>query len=272
MRSRFERVIRSAAAGVVLCLLPAALWSQEQQPPKAEKKQASSRDVPYMGKAEIGGFVGGSFGVDQWRVMGGGNVAIAAQRYVLPYFEYSYFPGLQRKMSLSRGEVRYSVPLSDFHAGVHIRFPRGQTPVMPYLVAGAGGVRSSDTNVQVRFSDGFTFSDTIKGSTDFAVNFGGGIRYYTRESVGFRPRGQGVQADRQLHRPVLQNRGRRVRSHQVKKGEKGCQTALSQAVSLAFPWGRLRTGNLTPFTARIFRLKFSNVRGRGFTSTSEVWR
>ena len=33
---------------------------------------------------------------------------------------------------------------------------------------------------------GSTLSDTVKGGTDFGANFGGGLRLYTKERLGFR--------------------------------------------------------------------------------------
>lgn len=145
-------------------------------------------DAPYVrtGNTEVGAFVGGSHGLDQWRVMGGGNVAFAVHRNVLPYFEVSYFPGIRRELKTPSGAASFSVPITDFHGGLHLRFPIGQSPVVPYVVAGAGGLRYQDTDVSVRFPDGFAFSDRIKGTTGFAANFGGGLRFYTRERVGFR--------------------------------------------------------------------------------------
>src|SRR5436305_444361 len=49
------------------------------------------------GSFEIGPFVGGSYGVDKFRGMGGGNVTFAINKYILPYAEYSYFPGIGRQ-------------------------------------------------------------------------------------------------------------------------------------------------------------------------------
>jgi hypothetical protein len=119
-------------------------------------------------------------------MMGGSNFSYAVHRVVMPYAEYSYFPGIQRELKTPSGTARFSVPLSDFHGGVHIRFPLGQSPVVPYAVGGVGGLRYRDTNIRVTFPDGFALNDTVKGSTDFAVNFGGGLRFYTKEKVGFR--------------------------------------------------------------------------------------
>jgi hypothetical protein len=142
--------------------------------------------IVHKGTTELDGFIGSSYGLDNWRVMGGGNVAYAVTRLVMPYAEFSYFPGIQRNASFPSGSVGFSVPVSDAHAGVHLRIPLGESPIVPYLVAGAGVLNFGDANVKIKFPDGTTLSDTIKGESNFAANFGGGVRIYTREHVGFR--------------------------------------------------------------------------------------
>ena len=153
---------------------------------------AFAQDAPSVrtGTAEVGGCVGLSHGVDNWRVMGGGNVVFAVTRCVMPYVEYSYFPGITRNSTISLGgdqtaAFTFSVPISDFHGGVHIRIPIAQSRVVPYVVAAAGGIRTSDRTENVRVSSG-TIPVTIKGETNFAANFGGGLRLYAAERVGFR--------------------------------------------------------------------------------------
>ena len=54
---------------------------------------AQSKSVVRAGSFEVGGFVGSSYGIDQFRVMGGGNATYAVNKYLLPYVEFSYFPG-----------------------------------------------------------------------------------------------------------------------------------------------------------------------------------
>ena len=51
-------------------------------------------DATRAGSLELGGFAGASYGIDQFRIMGGGNATFAANRWLLPYVEYSYFPGI----------------------------------------------------------------------------------------------------------------------------------------------------------------------------------
>ena len=82
--------------------------------------------------------------------MGGGNLSYGVSRYVLPYVEYSYFPGIRREDTISLGgnqTARYTfdIPVSDFHGGLHLRVPIGGSRVVPYAVIRAGGLRIHGT-------------------------------------------------------------------------------------------------------------------------------
>lgn len=144
---------------------------------------------------EVGGFIGTSYGIDEFRVMGGGNVTYALNKYILPYGEFSYFPGIGR---VTKGTfagtnrpftLSYSVPLTDFHGGVHIRLPIKESKFVPYGVIGFGVLSSFDRNVQAQFQDASgtnTQQLAVKGSTDYATNFGGGLRYYINNRFGIR--------------------------------------------------------------------------------------
>jgi hypothetical protein len=158
--------------------------------------------VPYMhaqvslvraGSLEIGPFVGASYGIDETRAMGGGNITFAITRMILPYFEYSYFPGIGRTQTgtLSSGpfSAHYSIPLSDIHGGVHVRIPIRESPVAPYLVFGIGALRASSRHVTATYTSfgaPATLGLDVPGSTDRAINFGGGIRYYFSQRFGMR--------------------------------------------------------------------------------------
>lgn len=148
-------------------------------------------DAPYLrtGNVELGGFVGSSYGVDSWRVMGGGNVSWAVRKRWLPYAEVSYFPGISRFAPIenSSAKVSFDLPLLDYHAGVHYRIVIRESRIVPYLVAGAGGIRTFATTYRVPPADGFPqFTVSDQAHNAFAANFGGGIRYYVRERYGFR--------------------------------------------------------------------------------------
>src|SRR5262245_44954284 len=56
---------------------------------------------PYDGHVEVNGFVGASKGIDRYRVMGGGNISLRATSWLLPYGEFSYFPGIKREFTSS---------------------------------------------------------------------------------------------------------------------------------------------------------------------------
>ena len=155
---------------------------------------AVAQDAPGVrtGNVEIGGFAGWSIGVDKVRVMGGGNVAFAASQVIMPYFEYSYFPGFIRTDSVSipgRGTANFSyeLPLSDVHGGVHFRLMRPGSRFVPYGVLGAGVIHSPSRNERVTVPGLTTPVDVpVASRNDFAVNFGGGIRWYVNEVFGFR--------------------------------------------------------------------------------------
>jgi hypothetical protein len=146
---------------------------------------------------EVGGFAGASYGVDKFRPMGGGNVTYALNKWILPYVEYSYFPGIARKihepipgLTNTFASGTFSVPLSDFHGGVHIRLPIRESPIVPYLVVGAGALRHFKRSVDLTYTGAdnlpHAFPTTDPAGTDFAANFGGGLRFYLGQRFGLR--------------------------------------------------------------------------------------
>lgn len=170
------------------------------------------------GSFEIGPFVGASYGIDKFRVMAGGNVTYALKnKYVLPYFEYSYFPGIPRTVSSVSTSVSngistttafngsYSVPLNDIHAGVHIRLPIfKESPFVPYLVYGMGvfeyGRTTENYTLTTSTSTGSTTStgtSSVPGASDFTINAGGGLRYYLGGTGKF-----GFRVEAKVYKPV----------------------------------------------------------------------
>ncbi len=146
---------------------------------------------------EFGGFVGSSYGIDKYRVMGGGNISYAISRRILPYVEYSYFPGLPRFQTTLQNGVRtdtdaFSYNLHDIHAGVHYRFTYRESKLVPYAVFGLGLLHSGtveDTATNYAVPPGAqpqVTHPTFPGTTSFAVNFGGGLRYYFDQRWGIR--------------------------------------------------------------------------------------
>jgi hypothetical protein len=153
------------------------------------------------GSFELGPFAGASYGIDKFRPMGGGNVTFAIDKYILPYFEYSYFPGIPRTFSgtIPGSGTAYTqstaIPLSDIHGGVHIRLPIfHESPIVPYLVFGIGGLRHSARTITVNYTS-FGSPETLQvvdpAGTDRAINFGGGIRYYISQRFGVRVEAKG---------------------------------------------------------------------------------
>src|SRR5262249_54051667 len=128
------------------------------------------------GSFEVGPFIGASYGIDELRVMGGGNITFALNKWVLPYAEYSYFPGIGRNATgsdavIGQYKLHYSIPISDFHGGVHLRIPIRESPIVPYLVFGAGGLTHFDRVVTATYTaaNGSVSQQQarIAGGTDF---------------------------------------------------------------------------------------------------------
>jgi hypothetical protein len=149
--------------------------------------QAQSVSVVRANSYEIGGFVGESYGINELRVMGGGNVTYAVNKYILPYAEFSYFPGIGRDQSGPNYTAHFSIPIYDFHGGVHVRLPIfREKPIVPYLVFGLGVLSARETKYSVLFTNGSTLEATYPGASAFAINGGGGIRYYMTQRFGIR--------------------------------------------------------------------------------------
>jgi hypothetical protein len=140
---------------------------------------------------EVGPFVGATYGINKVGVMGGGNITYALKnRYVLPYFEFSYFPGLPHSYTDSLGtKYDFSIGVADINGGVHIRLPIfREKPLVPYLVVGVGALhyfQGTGTQTPPGLS---AISATFPPGTSFAVSGGGGLRYYLGGSgrFGFR--------------------------------------------------------------------------------------
>lgn len=144
---------------------------------------AVAQDVPTVKEktVEVGVFGGTSIGLDKYRFMGGANVGYGVTKVIFPYAEVSYFPGIQRK----DGGTQYEVPVTDFHGGLHLRVPIAGKRVVPYGIIGLGMLRFGNTK---RTFAGV--SQSVEGSSDFAVNGGGGVRVYVTERFGFRFEGK----------------------------------------------------------------------------------
>ena len=156
---------------------------------------AQSAPILRVHTTEVGGFVGASYGIDKARVMGGGNVVYSLTRELMVYGEGSYFPGIGRTATvsgLSNAKATFTIPITDLNFGVHLRVPIPKSRVIPYGVLGFGMIHSPSRTENFKTPDPFNPNATIStpvpvpSSTDFAVSFGGGLRYYTTERLGFR--------------------------------------------------------------------------------------
>ena len=152
---------------------------------------AFAQDAPEL-KAktwEAGIFAGSSYGLDSYRAMGGANVGYGVTKVIFPYAEFSYLPGIAREERLSSTVInRFSLPISDFHGGLHLRVPIPGR-VVPYAIIGAGMIHiGSGNGTQETTIDNRVFATPlpIPSSTEFAVNFGGGARIYIKERWGIR--------------------------------------------------------------------------------------
>lgn len=144
---------------------------------------------------EIGGFIGASYGIDQARVMGGGNICYSVVKAVMPFAEVSYFPGIGRTASvsgISGATATFSLPITDFNFGIHLRIPIPKSRVIPYGVLSFGAIHNSAHTEQIQFPDQLnpgkfvTTPFSVPASTNYATSFGGGIRLYATERLGFR--------------------------------------------------------------------------------------
>src|SRR5271165_6298669 len=144
---------------------------------------------------EVGAFPGASYGIDDFRFQFGANVSYAFTKHLLPYVEYSYFPGIEHSRqnpALPKTIDTFTLNIHDFHAGLHYRFTIPESRFAPYLAFGMGTVftgRVKEKSVDSSVSPPVVttpLGGTLPGTTNFAVNFGGGIRYYVKQNWGLR--------------------------------------------------------------------------------------
>jgi len=162
---------------------------------------ARAADTPNLtpGNFELGLYGGASYGLDKLHGMGGVNLSYSLPKLLLPYVEFSYFPGIARQEDGNGFSFHGSDRLIDFHGGVHIRLIKAESQVVPYAVIGFGLLRSRITGFdhfntpQLCPAVGKTVNDcpiTPETSTDPAVNFGGGLRVYHKSWFGYRVEGK----------------------------------------------------------------------------------
>lgn len=149
------------------------------------------------GSFEIGPFVGASYGIDKFHAMAGANVTYALNKYFLPYFEYSYLPGIPHNTVGGGCSGTLSTRLNDIHGGLHIRLPfLKESPIVPYGVFGMGVLEYPDRVTTVT-CPGLTTMVPFPGGADFTINGGGGLRYYIGASGRF-----GLRAEAKVYKPT----------------------------------------------------------------------
>lgn len=157
---------------------------------------AQNAPIIRQGVTEVGGFVGASYGIDQTRVMGGGNVVYSLTRAFMPFGEVSYFPGIGRTLSVTGvpgATETYSIPLTDLNFGFHLRIPIPKSRIIPYGVISFGGIHTPQREVTATIRNPANPGQVITtpplqadATTSFAVSGGAGLRYYATERLGFR--------------------------------------------------------------------------------------
>lgn len=157
---------------------------------------ALAQDAPIIRThvTEVGGFVGATYGVDHSRVMGGGNVVYSLTRVIMPFVEVSYFPGIDKSAAGTTpgSHVKYSVPITDFNSGFHVRVPIPRSRIVPYGLVAVGGLRENPTTLVTITPNGHVVVPVQRpASLLYATSFGGGVRYYLNERLGFRAEAKG---------------------------------------------------------------------------------
>jgi hypothetical protein len=152
--------------------------------PKQEKvavsQQRGDSELGLFGGAVIPPGGGGKFG-------GGANFAYALSTYIYPYVEFSVLPGaLNDSVSAGSSTFRTTGDAIDFHGGLHIRLPFFGPQFVPYGVIAVGGFKPYSVNLQELSGGTVINTSSVSQGTNFAVNYGGGIRYYITNRVGVR--------------------------------------------------------------------------------------
>src|SRR5579871_1113155 len=153
------------------------------------------------GNFELGLYGGASYGVDAFHGMGGVNLSYSLPKLLLPYVEFSYFPGIPRQEDNADHTDTFhgSDRLIDFHGGVHIRLAPSESRIVPYGVVGFGVLQSRITGYthhnQPLPGQPVDETQPTTTGTDPAVNFGGGVRVYQTSAFGYR-------AEVKVYRPL----------------------------------------------------------------------
>ncbi|MBI4472198.1 MAG: hypothetical protein HY646_05985 [Acidobacteria bacterium] len=118
------------------------------------------------------------------RWLAGGSLAVAATSHLLIVAEVSHNffanPSFNVRTGSTSTTFRTPVNIRDFTGGVHYQVPVRSRTLAPYVAFAAGASRFSASSENAPTS----FSVTDVNPT---VNFGGGLRFYLSDHLGFRP-------------------------------------------------------------------------------------
>jgi hypothetical protein len=181
MRIKFSWICLSASLAV------AAVAQTQTAPPPPPKQQDTGVVSQQAGDSELGLFTGAVIPPGGGAKIGGGaNFAYAVNTWLYPYVEFSVLPGaLNQQVTAGNSTFVTNGNLADFNGGLHIRFPINKRFV-PYAVIAVGGFKPYSVTL-TQMSGGNTInSQSVSQGLEFAVNYGGGIRYYITNRIGVR--------------------------------------------------------------------------------------
>jgi hypothetical protein len=143
---------------------------------------ANLPDVTSQVNSQLSGLGVTASGGSGFKWFAGGSVAYALSPSFMIVGETNYNHAGQTNISFSDGSANIGLSLTDFTGGVQWQLPVGSKKFVPYVSAAVGGMReaasASGSGLPANFS---------ATTTDLALEFGGGVRYYVRPSWGIRP-------------------------------------------------------------------------------------
>lgn len=173
---------------------------------------AGAQPVINVGKVEVAGFGGIAAGIGRTAAGVGGNIGVApfqktdpsnpaktTGKWLMAYFETTYFPNLLNKTvseqipvsGLSQPRTAtgvFKASFTDVHGGVHLRYQSADRPQwVPYGSFGVGVLQRSSASINFTIPE-LNVNVPIQrpGQSELAFNGGGGIRWYLKENFGTR--------------------------------------------------------------------------------------
>ena len=189
---------------------------------------AFGQGVPVLkkGNFEIGAFGGSTFGsgIGQLNTQINGrpyatppsngaigtHFGLAASSHVVVYGEWAYLVGSRAEANQdlyltngtgSRASVDGHLNAMDVNGGLEYRFqPKKSPKLVPYFLAGVGGIRSSVdfSQSQIGTTKGSAFTSSIH-QTSLVGTAGGGVRFFFTEHAGLRVELKGYEGQHSVH-------------------------------------------------------------------------